>query len=152
MTSIKTVQFSIPHSPPCPSTSKILWPPSPSMTNFKWAPLLQMMTNHLKENIIQVWLLYVIRSFLHVDFCFQYQHIRLVWLSFYFFSFSWRLVIFLVVSYSYVCSFPKIWNMFYIFIIIHIFSTHFAINLFYLHNLKNETNYGAATTLCMWTN
>ena len=41
-------------------------------------------------------------------------------------------------------------NMKYVlFIIIHIFSTHFAINLFYLRNLKTETNYGAATTLCM---
>ena len=45
--------------------------------------------NQLKENIIQGWLLYVIRSFLQVDFRFQYQLINLVWLSFDFFSFSW---------------------------------------------------------------
>ena len=38
----------------------------------------------------------------------------------------------------------------FLFIITHIFSAHFAICilLFYLHNLK--TNYGKATTPCMW--
>ena len=39
---------------------------------------LQVITNPLKENIIQEWLLYVIRSFLQVDFHFQYQLINLV--------------------------------------------------------------------------
>ena len=55
---------------------------------------LQMITNQLKEKIIQGWLLYVIRSFLQVGFRFQYQPINLVWLSFDFFSFSWSLVFF----------------------------------------------------------
>ena len=36
------------------------------------------------------------------------------------------------------------------FTIIHIFSTHFAIRLFYLPNLK--TNYETTTPPCMWTN
>ena len=36
----------------------------------------QMITNQLKKNIIQVWLLYVIRSFLRVSFRFQYQLIK----------------------------------------------------------------------------
>ena len=36
-------------------------------------------------------------------------------------------------------------------IIVHIFSTHFAINLFYLHNLKTKTNY-KTTAPCMGTN
>ena len=35
-----------------------------------------------------------------------------------------------------VCSCPKNDEMSFIYIVIHIFSTHFAINLFYLHNLK----------------
>ena len=65
----------------CPSTSKILPPP---LINS-----LQMITNHLKENIIQGWLLYVIRTFLQVGFRCQYQTINLVWLFFDFFSFSW---------------------------------------------------------------
>ena len=56
---------------------------------FQTNPLLQMITNQLKENIIQGWLLYVIRSFLQVDFCSQYQLINLVWLSTDFFLFSW---------------------------------------------------------------
>ena len=46
-------------------------------------------TNQLKENIIQGWLLYIIRSFLQVSFCFHYQLINLVWLSIDFFPFSW---------------------------------------------------------------
>ena len=46
------------------------------------APLpLQMIAAQLTENIIQVWLLYLIRPFLQVDFRFQYQLIDLVWLS-----------------------------------------------------------------------
>ena len=48
---------------------------------------LQMVTNQLKDNIIQGWLLYIIRSFLQVDFRIQYQLINLVWLSFDFFCF-----------------------------------------------------------------
>ena len=46
---------------------------------------LQIITNQLKENIIQGWLSYVIKSFLQVGFRFQYQPINLVWLSFDFF-------------------------------------------------------------------
>ena len=38
----------------------------------------QMITNQLKEDIIQGGLLYVIRSFLRVGFCFKYQLINLV--------------------------------------------------------------------------
>ena len=45
-------------------------------------PPIQVITNQLKENIIQEWLLYVIRSFLQVGFRFQYQSINLVWFSF----------------------------------------------------------------------
>ena len=51
-------------------------------------PPLQVITNQLKENIIQGWLLYIIRFFLQVSFRFLYQLINLVWLSFGYFSFT----------------------------------------------------------------
>ena len=184
---------------PCPSTSKILLPPWFWTSKIKWTPplphlppSLQMITNQLRENIIQRWLSYVIRSFLQVGFRFQYQLINLVWLSFDFFSFSWSLTIcFSVTLYSCMCScstkcittkntvispdflvwkfcgkaqfphsfdriagnytetvlFRKIstpgnqvklqyFSQCILFIFIHIISTHFAINLFYLHNLN----------------
>ena len=82
----------------------------------------------------------LIRPFLQVGFRFQYQLINLVWLSSDFFSPSWSLTIcFFVALYYCMRSCPEIsQNIFYLllFIIIHIFGTHFAINLFYLHNLK----------------
>ena len=128
-----------PHSyPPCPSTSKILPSPWPWTSNiqFQTNSPLQMITNQLKESIIWRWLLYVIRSFLQVGFRCQYQLINCVWLSFDFFSFSWSLTIcFFVALYSFVCSFPKISRNFFIYNYSH-FSTHFSVNLFYLHNLK----------------
>ena len=109
---LKIVQFSrLPL--PCPSTSKIPPPCWPWMSNFKRktpppSSPLQMITNELKEYIIQGWLLYVIRSFFQVSFRFQYQLINLVWLSFDFFSFSWYLTICLFVTlYPCVCSCPK---------------------------------------------
>ena len=61
--------------------------------NFKRNSLplpLQIMTNQLKENIIQGWLLHDIRSFLQVGFCSQYQLTNLVWLSIDFYLFSWN--------------------------------------------------------------
>ena len=96
--------------PPCPFTSKILPSPWPWTSNFKLAsppstPSPQMIINQLKENIIQEWLLYVIRSFLQVGFPFQYQLINLVELSFDLFPFSWSPTIcFFVPLYSCVCS------------------------------------------------
>ena len=93
MTSMKIGQFSRPPHPSCPATSKILPPPLLWTSNFKRNPLplpLQIMTNQLKENIIQGWLLHDIRSFLQVGFCSQYQLINLVWLSIDFYLFSWN--------------------------------------------------------------
>ena len=52
-------------------------------------PPLQMTAHQLKENVIEGWLLYLVRSFLQFGFRFQYQLINLVWLSSDFFSFSW---------------------------------------------------------------
>ena len=103
--------------PPCLATSKIFPPSWPWMPNFKQtAPSLQMIINDLKENIIQGWLLYVIRSFFWFGSSFQYQLINVVLLSFDFFSFSWSLIIcFFVALYSYVCRCPKIsQNVFYL--------------------------------------
>ena len=87
-----------------------------------------MITNQLKENIIQRRL----RSppFRSASFCFQYQFINLVWLSFDLFSFSWSLTMcFFVPLYSCVRSCPKI-----------------------SRKIKSQTNYGRTTALCMWTN
>ena len=77
---------------PAQATSKILPPPWPWTSNFKRIPpsSVQIITNQLKENIIQGWLLYVIRFFLQVGFRFQCQLIKLVWLSIDFFSLIWR--------------------------------------------------------------
>ena len=152
MTSMKIVQFSRPPLPPLvhlrPKFSH------PLHLNFKRTsspPFLQMVTSELKENIIQGWLSYVIRSFLQVGFRFQYQLVHLVWLSFDFFSFNWSFTIcFFVTLYSFVSSCPKISRI--LFIVIHFFSTYFATNLFYLHNLKTQANYGITIPPCMWMN
>ena len=114
---------------------------------------LQMTTNQLKENISQGWLLHAINYFFQVGFRFQYQLINIVCLSFNFFSFSWSLTLcffggFIPLSVQLSKNVTKC----LLFIIIHIFSTHFAINLFYLHNLNMWTSYGTTTTPCMWTN
>ena len=108
MTSMKIVQFLSPPIPTCTSTSKIPPHPWPWTSNLKRtlpppSLSLQMITNQLKENIIQEWLLHIIRSFLQVGFRFQYQ-LNFFWLSFDFFSFSWSLTIyFFVALYSCVC-------------------------------------------------
>ena len=84
-------------------------------------PTFQMITNQFKKSIIQGWLLYAIRSFFQVGFRFQYKLINRVWLPG-----------FILLSVQLCKSIPKC----LLFIIIHISSTHFAINLFYLHNMK----------------
>ena len=78
-------------------------------------PRIQMITNQLKENIIQGWLWYVIRSVLQVGFRFLYELINLVWLFFDFFSFRWSLTTFFFVAlYSCACSCPKISQNFFV--------------------------------------
>ena len=72
-----------------------------------------MITSQLKENIIQGWLLYVIRSFLQVGFRFQYQLINLVWLSFDFFSFSWSFTIRISVVLYFCVQLSKNYSHFY---------------------------------------
>ena len=95
--------------PPCPTTSKILppvpltldiqfqanhpSPPPPPLPPLPPPPPLPPSPNDnqsIKRKHNPRWLLYVIRSFLQVVFCFQYQLINLVWLSIDFFSFSWN--------------------------------------------------------------
>ena len=96
--------------------------PWPWTFNFKQTPhpslSLQMITNEFKQNIIQRWLSYVIRSFLQVGFRFQYQLINRVWLSFDFFSFIWNLTVcFSVALYSCVWRCLKIsQNIFYLYL------------------------------------
>ena len=89
MTLMKIGQFSRPSTP----LSRYVQNYSIHLTldvQFQTDPLLlQIITNQLKENIIQGWLLNVIRSFLQVDFCSQYQLCNLVWLSIDFHPFSW---------------------------------------------------------------
>ena len=115
MTSMKIVQFSRSPTPLVHLCPKFFHPLDFGRP-IQRIPPLQMITSQLKENIIQGWLLYVIRSFLQVGFRFQYQLINLVWLSFDFFSFSWSLTIcFFVALYSCLCSCPKISrNIFYL--------------------------------------
>ena len=91
MTSMKIVQFSRSPSPlvPLVSLAYILPTPFPWTSNLKRNPLPPSPKYQLKENSLQRWLLYVIRPFLQVGFCFQYQLINLVWVSIDFFCFSW---------------------------------------------------------------
>ena len=79
--------FKTPHSS-CPSMSKIFPPPWPWTSldvQFQTPLPFQMVTSQLKENIIQQWILYIIKFFLQFGFHFQYQLMNLVWLSFHFF-------------------------------------------------------------------
>ena len=67
MTCMKIVQFSR--------------PPTPNHLSSKFFHPLDTGCFQLKENIIQGRLLYVIRSFLQVGFCFQYQPINLLFIQ-----------------------------------------------------------------------
>ena len=128
----KIVQFSRPPTP-CRSTSKILPFCWLSTSNFKQNPHLQMITNQLKENIIQGCLLYVSRSFLQFDFLNSLILLGFPLTSFHLAEasrsiFSWL--------YTLMCEvLQKYHEMSFIYNYSHL-SIHFAINLFYLHNLK----------------
>ena len=121
--SIKIVQFWKPHTPLVHLRPQFLHLFDLGRPNLNEPPPLEMITNQLKENIIQGLLLNVIRSFLRVGFRFQYQLINLVWLSYNFFSFSWSLIIcFFVGLYSCVFGYPKILpNVFYLYIFLKYF-------------------------------
>ena len=139
MTSTKIVQFSRPPTS-LVHLHSIFFHPLDLGHPISNEPILEMITNQLKENVIQGWLF---RSFLQVSFRFQYQFINLVLLSFDLSSFRWsHTICFFVPLYSCVCSCPKISLLF---IIIHIFSTHFVVNLFYLHN-------NLETIIKLWNN
>ena len=131
--------------PPCPSTSKIL-PPSWTWTsNFKRLPSrppasLQMITNQLKENIIQAWLLQVIRSFFQIDFCFQHNSLTLSGFSLTSFYLAEASLPALLCHYTLVCAVVQKYHE------IHIFSTPFAISLL------QSTNYGTTIAPCLWMN
>ena len=94
-------------------------------------PPLQMITNQLKDNIIRGWILYVIRSFLQVGFRFQSQLINLVCLSLTSFHSAEKPHYLLFYDFILLCmQLSKNTTKCLLFIIIHIFITHFAINLF----------------------
>ena len=91
----------------------------------------QVITDQLKENVIQWWIIYAVRSFFQIGFRFKYQLINLLWLSFDFFSFSWSVnICFFMALNSCVCSCPKIsQNVFYLqlftFLVLILQSTYF---------------------------
>ena len=90
--SMKIVQFSRSITPLVQLRPKFLHPLDlghPVSNKSPSFPSYNQITNQLKKNIIQGWLLYVIRSFLQVVFCFYHQLINLVWLSIDFFPFCW---------------------------------------------------------------
>ena len=170
MMSMKIVQFS---RPPPPLSSYVQNSSTPWALDVQFqtnpSPPLQMITNQLRENIVQGCLLYI-RSFLQVGFHFQYQLINLVWFSIDFFSFSWSQsrpqsnfkklkTSFLSSSYrekmwwgqDWAEASPSTFSLLYILVCAVVqkhqkvcfffltkvsFSTHFAIYLFDLHNLK----------------
>ena len=135
---MKVVQF----SRPPPALSIYVQNFSTSLTldvQFQTKPSPQTVTNQLKENIIQGWLLYVIRYFLQVGFRFSYQRINLVWLFFDFSLFSWSLTIcFSVASCTCVGSCPKMLpNVFYLYLFTFLVpilqSTFSHFNIFSIH-------------------
>ena len=74
-----------------------------------------MITSHLKENIIQGVLLYVIRSLHRVGFRFQYQLINLIWLSLDFFHLAEASLSAFLCFYAVVCAvIQKSRNVFYL--------------------------------------
>ena len=110
---------------------------------FQMNPPLQMITNQLQDNIIKGWL-YVIRSFFQVNFRIQYQLVNFVWLSFDLFLFSWNHTTYFFEAFILFCvQLSKNIKKCLLFIIIHISSTHFAINLLFaqlesVHKLWNN--------------
>ena len=101
---------------------------------------LQMITNQLKENIIQAWLLQVIRSFFQVDFCFQQNSFTLSGFPLSSFYLAEASLSSLLCHYALVCAFVQKYHE------IQIFSTPFAISLL------QSTNYGTRIAPCMGKN
>ena len=136
MTSMKVVQLS---RPPIPLSIHVQNYTNPLTLGVQFQtnpPPLQMITNQFQGNIIQGCLSYVIRSFLQVGFRFSINSLILSGFpltSFYLAeaslsAFPWH--------YTLVCKLSKNITKCLLFMIIHIFSTHFSINLFYKYNLK----------------
>ena len=94
----------------------------------------------IKKNIIQEWLLYVIRPFFQTGFRFQYQLINLVWLSFDFFHLAEASLLYLLLRGFIFLRVQLSENIkkCLLFIVIPIFSTHFAINLSFCTTWKSK--------------
>ena len=80
MTSMKIVQFSRPPTPLVHLSPKFFHLLDLELSILNEPPRLQMITSQLKGNIIQGWLIYIIRFFLQVGFRFQYQLINLLFI------------------------------------------------------------------------
>ena len=80
MTSMKTAQFSRPVTPLVQLRPKFFHPLYLGRPILNKPPPISLPNDNqsIKKNIIQRWLLYVIRSFLPVGFCFHYQLIIFV--------------------------------------------------------------------------
>ena len=85
VTSTKVVLFSRSLTPLVHLCPKLFHPVDLACSISNELPTLWMITNQLKKNINPSMAIYVIRFFLQFGFCFQYQLINLVWLSFDFF-------------------------------------------------------------------
>ena len=150
---LKLSNFQYPLRTPLTIYVQIFFIPLTLHVQFQMTTPLQMITNQLKEKIVQGWLLNVIRSFLHVGFRLQYQPINLVWLFFDFFPFTETSLLYLLLpGFIVLCVLlSKNIKKRLLFIIIHIFSTHFAIKLFFCATWEC-TNYCAAAAPYIWTN
>ena len=87
------------------------------------------------EELINVWYTYMLSGlFFRSALRFQYQLMNLFWLSFDFFSLSWSFTICFFVAFIFLCVllYKNITKCF-LFVFIHIFSTYFAVNLFYYY-------------------
>ena len=104
------VQFQMNSPPPNPP------PPHPTPSIY----LSPIDSQSIKRKPNRRMTIYITRPFLQVGFCFQYQFINLVWLSFDFFSFSRSLTIcFFVALYSCVCVVQKYHEMSFIYNYLH---------------------------------
>ena len=124
---MKIVEFSRPPPPPpCPFTSKILPRLFSWKSNFRRPPPFQITTNQLEQKMVGSDFVFNINLLILLGFLLTSFHLAEASLLF---SFSW----FSTLVYTVI---QKYHEMSFIYAYTH-FSTHFAINLFYLQELEN---------------